>query len=66
MRDVKEKENIIFLLFLVLWVLITVFFGLYENYKLYPRGDRKGIQFNLNFPTPFSVKKIIEVDLSEL
>lgn len=65
MSGIKEKNNTITLLGLILWILIAVFLGLYENYKLRPPKNEKESRFNLDFPKPLAVTKIIEVDLSK-
>ncbi len=44
---------------------MAVFFGLYENYRLRPQAIKKESRFNLDFPKPLAITKIIEVDLSK-
>jgi len=65
MSGIKEKDNTITLLGLIFWVLTAVFFGLYENYKLRPPKNEKESRFNLDFPKPLAVTKIMKVDLSK-
>ncbi|MBU4251512.1 MAG: hypothetical protein KKC39_03175 [Candidatus Omnitrophica bacterium] len=66
MSGIKEKNNTVAWLGLILWVLTAVFFGLYENYKLRPPKNEKESRFNLDFPKPLAITKIMEVDLSKL
>lgn len=65
MDSIKKKKDTIVLLCLILWILMAVFFGLYENYRLRPQAIKKESRFNLDFPKPLAITKIIEVDLSK-
>ncbi len=65
MDSIKKKKSTVTLLCVIIWVLMAVFFGLYENYKLRPQLIEKESRFNLDFPKPLAITKIIEVDLSK-
>lgn len=62
----RRRNNACGFFFLAIWVVMVIFLGLCENYKLRFQGDKKQTNPELNFPQPLVKEKIVEVDLSEL
>ncbi|MBU4251516.1 MAG: hypothetical protein KKC39_03195 [Candidatus Omnitrophica bacterium] len=63
-NDMEEKIDRTAIFILIVWILITVFSGLFENYRL-PRVIQEP-KIGLDMPTPKIRNEIIEINLDEV